>query len=334
MGAGRGNVGKDNKEGANQEKREVPKPREVGKLYEDWHRVVAEYRQRDASGEVLDGDELLDKYNRLYRLYEHVVYFQQEVTAAFFMSRVQKGISDELQYARENIAEIDQHFPNLSDVKECMVSSNTGFQHQKSFAERIFYNYQVNRSVLHDELIRMQEGRDDDGGEAARRSVRGLRETILVDMQLYEALEKDIAAGKFASKAELSSFLAGLIEPMAQDWQTLNDLYRKSPSVGREEAYEYFFGNGGRRAKGGERADGRPERRSAAVDLYAILGVARNTSKAEIKKAFRALAMKSHPDIGGDAEEFKKYAAAYEILSDDTSRANYDRTGDPKGRGW
>ena len=67
------------------------------------------------------------------------------------------------------------------------------------------------------------------------------------------------------------------------------------------------------------------------MDYYEILGVERNATKVEIKKAYRKLAMKYHPDKNpGDkeAEEmFKKINEAYQVLSDDEKRAIYDRYG-------
>ncbi len=69
----------------------------------------------------------------------------------------------------------------------------------------------------------------------------------------------------------------------------------------------------------------------AKRDYYEILGVGRNATKEELKKAYRQMAMKYHPDRNpGDKEaeeKFKEAAEAYEVLSDDTKRANYDRFG-------
>ncbi|MEM3012688.1 MAG: molecular chaperone DnaJ [Candidatus Hadarchaeales archaeon] len=65
-------------------------------------------------------------------------------------------------------------------------------------------------------------------------------------------------------------------------------------------------------------------------DYYEILGVSRNASKEEIKRAYRELAMKYHPDRNKspDAEEkFKEISEAYAVLSDDEKRAEYDRWG-------
>jgi molecular chaperone DnaJ len=64
------------------------------------------------------------------------------------------------------------------------------------------------------------------------------------------------------------------------------------------------------------------------VDPYKILGVNRNASKSEIKKAYRELAMKYHPDQGGNEEKFKQVSEAYSILSDDNERSKYDAMND------
>lgn len=59
--------------------------------------------------------------------------------------------------------------------------------------------------------------------------------------------------------------------------------------------------------------------------LYEVLGVGQDASEDEIKKAFRSLAVKCHPDAGGDEEEFKQISQAYEVLSDPKKRAEYDQ---------
>lgn len=62
-------------------------------------------------------------------------------------------------------------------------------------------------------------------------------------------------------------------------------------------------------------------------DYYKILGVDKNASKDEIKKAFRKAAAKHHPDKGGDEAKFKEAGEAYAVLSDDKKRAQYDQFG-------
>jgi len=66
-----------------------------------------------------------------------------------------------------------------------------------------------------------------------------------------------------------------------------------------------------------------------AKDYYKTLGIEKKASKEEIKKAFHKLAHKYHPDKqGGDEVKFKEINEAYQILSDDTKRAQYDQFGE------
>ena len=75
-------------------------------------------------------------------------------------------------------------------------------------------------------------------------------------------------------------------------------------------------------------------------DPYEVLGVSKKASEAEIKKAFRTLAKKHHPDTHANdpkaVKKFQEISAAYEIVGDKEKRAQYDRgeidaAGQPKG---
>ena len=74
-----------------------------------------------------------------------------------------------------------------------------------------------------------------------------------------------------------------------------------------------------------------PLKTSVAEDLYETLGVARDASQDDIKKAHRKLALKFHPDKNPDdnvaKEKFKRVQEAYDVLSDEEKRAAYDRYG-------
>lgn len=65
----------------------------------------------------------------------------------------------------------------------------------------------------------------------------------------------------------------------------------------------------------------------AKRDYYEVLGVDKNASDDEIKKAYRRLAVKHHPDQGGNEEKFKEVGEAYEVLKDEKKRQRYDQFG-------
>ena len=65
-------------------------------------------------------------------------------------------------------------------------------------------------------------------------------------------------------------------------------------------------------------------------DYYEVLGVDKNASEKDIKKAYRKLAMKYHPDVSeeeGAEEKFKEVQEAYDVLSDEQKRKTYDQFG-------
>lgn len=87
--------------------------------------------------------------------------------------------------------------------------------------------------------------------------------------------------------------------------------------------FEHFAhgGGGGGMPRGGGGGD------VDTTKLYETLGVEKSADAKEIKKAYRKLAVKHHPDKGGDEHKFKEINAAYEILSDADKRSKYDKYG-------
>ena len=70
-------------------------------------------------------------------------------------------------------------------------------------------------------------------------------------------------------------------------------------------------------------------------DYYDVLGIKKGASEAEIKKAYRKLAMKHHPDRNKEdekaQEKLQEINEAYDTLKDEQKRKNYDQFGDSKG---
>lgn len=66
---------------------------------------------------------------------------------------------------------------------------------------------------------------------------------------------------------------------------------------------------------------------SSKKDFYSILSLEKDATETDIKKAYRKLAVKHHPDKGGDSEKFKEISEAYEVLSDPEKKQQYDQFG-------
>lgn len=92
-----------------------------------------------------------------------------------------------------------------------------------------------------------------------------------------------------------------------------------------------FFGSGGfpfgdfEGMRGGQ---GRPKKEVDNSKFYDLLGVPKNATTDEIKKAFKKKALKEHPDKGGDPEKFKDLNIAHEVLSNPEKREIYDKYGE------
>jgi len=79
---------------------------------------------------------------------------------------------------------------------------------------------------------------------------------------------------------------------------------------------------------GGMGGRGRPGKKADTTKMYEVLGVEKDAGPDVIKKAYRKLAVKLHPDKGGDPEKFKEVQKAFDILGDERKREIYDKYGE------
>ena len=91
---------------------------------------------------------------------------------------------------------------------------------------------------------------------------------------------------------------------------------------------EDHFGGGGFPGMGGMPGGRRGGAPADTTKLYDTLGVQKDDDEATIKKAYRKLAVKMHPDKGGDPAEFQAIQHAWEILGDEKKRRIYDKHGE------
>lgn len=132
------------------------------------------------------------------------------------------------------------------------------------------------------------------------------------ELKDYESLE-DVIAQVWARKAEAKA-KAGKAKGEANG---AHNSARGAPELGAE-------------GMGDADADDARFKNVKHTELYRLLGVAPDASKGELKKAYRKLAKRFHPDVNKDpsaSEVFVALADAYDVLSDDESRWNYDANG-------
>merc|ERR1740138_1796818 len=79
---------------------------------------------------------------------------------------------------------------------------------------------------------------------------------------------------------------------------------------------------------GGPRGRGSRGPAANTTRLYEVLGVEKDATPEQIKKAYRKLAVKNHPDKGGDEATFKEIQKAFDILGDERKREIYDQGGE------
>ena len=132
---------------------------------------------------------------------------------------------------------------------------------------------------------------------------------------------------------QLKVVLGLSIVMLTADWHSLE----KSGGVLVQAQHRQYYqhGGGGQRQGGGGQRQQQQQRKKEpeGEDYYKVMGVRRDATEDEIKKAFKKLAIKYHPDKNQDdpekaKEQFQKIANAYETLSDPDKRRIYNQQGE------
>jgi len=93
------------------------------------------------------------------------------------------------------------------------------------------------------------------------------------------------------------------------------------------DPFEHFAHMGGGHGGGGGAGRRRSSEPVDNTGFYTLLGVEKNAEEAEIRRNYKKLALKHHPDRGGDPEKFKEIQGAYDVLVDPEKRKIYDQVG-------
>eukprot|EP00929_Paragymnodinium_shiwhaense_P014275 TRINITY_DN122172_c0_g1_i1.p1 TRINITY_DN122172_c0_g1~~TRINITY_DN122172_c0_g1_i1.p1 ORF type:complete len:476 (+),score=98.44 TRINITY_DN122172_c0_g1_i1:41-1429(+) len=155
---------------------------------------------------------------------------------------------------------------------------------------------------------------------------------------MLDILERHGSKGDFQKVPGKIDHLPGNFAKILQEMQAVSS----PPPSSQQSTSTSSGGSGGserRQEPKQQHATGSPRSGHAAVassdagaddSLYQTLGISRSASRADIKRAFRALALQHHPDVSDDADAastFQQISEAYDILVDAESRAAYDREG-------
>ncbi|KAI1795548.1 DnaJ-domain-containing protein [Ganoderma leucocontextum] len=166
--------------------------------------------------------------------------------------------------------------------------------------------------------------RDNEGRGGILRSILLLdRATALCKVRKFADGLKDVNESLQLCPADYKAFLCRarimvgleLFETAAEDFRATLEHGEASLNSADKRGIEAELEEAERRAK----VEG-----SKQQDHYVILGLTRSCSAIDIKKAYRALSLKHHPDKGGVAEKFRQIARGYEVLSDPDQKRAYD----------
>jgi len=254
---------------------------------------------------------------------------------------------EELERAREQICTLEQE----RDALEANLSERQSKHEEALHSERkISMDAIAEREAKIKDLTEKMEAMGAQHAEEKRELRSSLMETLRARHERQESVKSPQAAASASAAASPATPGAGASDAQRRRdrWQGWNNVSRRSAFEGgspqpagsysspgpsgdargggdygprRKDRSQRMEQDGASAPPGGGGSDGTPTH-------YVVLGVDPSAPVSEIKKAYRKLALKCHPDKSddpADAEKFRRITASYEVLSDGTRRTQYDR---------
>ena len=159
--------------------------------------------------------------------------------------------------------------------------------------------------------------------EAAAKAKAQAEAAAKAKTQAETTAKAKVEAKEAAAKAKAKENTGKILKEMIEEGKKKT----KAEAAARAQAEAAARAQANARAQAEAAAKAKLNAAINARNAYKILGISKNASSYDIKKAYKKLALKTHPNKGGDAEEFKKLGEAYETLSNIEKKNLYNRLG-------
>ncbi|CAJ1419535.1 unnamed protein product [Effrenium voratum] len=298
-----------------------------GSMPSDARPVVHEGDQQALADELVAAQVTqIDALRQLDRKEKEMKEATQQVFKDFLDRSLEEGrrklrLFEETQEGREYLATRAKSYVEL----------NRGMSHSAALAEARGDLARASEAKLQSHAAQLRQQRvQKDAQQIQLARLKVAWELIQLQRRYSQLLEKQMLP-----RSMLTSFDASLVERLTKEaWYT--EARSFAQNSGKPEVCEanLLLSRFARRdpfaMSGGFQNEGASAGRKdvETSKFYTLLDTNKNASEADIKKAYKRVALKTHPDRGGDPEKFRAITRAYEVLSDAEQRARYDRFGE------